>query len=472
MAIRITKEPCPKRGHMTRADLYATSIGTVIGAGIITLVVPAIRQTGYSAWLAYLVAILVGALSLLPIVFVSSTVRLGGGFGSLVVDLCGTKFGLFYQTLFPLNVLSCSVMCVSATSYIAELIPVLNTPFGKSFLGVVIVLSFVILNANGIDLFRKLQKVMTWILMGALIVFAIFGFSKFHLPVFDFSGPDFMPNGFAVFKDGLLTGGFFSAIFLFIYSCNGYKGMITFGRVAKNPQKDIPWATLATIPTLIVLYLGVTIAASGAVSLEEYGSSNTLVVAAQKLLPGILYPLFIICGPLMALFTTINSNFAGDGIGIGQAARDGWLPAFLGKTNKRGAAVNVYYIVALVGVLPVLFNYSISQVTSQLQLVTSLTGLLLDFALFRFPVKHAEAWKKSKMHIPNWLYYTITALACMIQITTFVKSCMTLKRSVLIVALVVIVAVVVYGIYRTKINDMDVKLSVWEESEQPEEIEA
>nr|MCR5229814.1 APC family permease [Solobacterium sp.] len=404
--------------------------------------------------------------------FVASTVRLGGGFGSLVVDLAGTKLGLIYQTLFPLNVLSCSVMCVSATSYIAELIPVLNTPMGRSLLGIVIVIFFVLLNVKGIDLFARLQKVMTWILMGTLLIFAVFGLTHFHLPVFDFSGPEFMPNGFAVIKDGLLTGGFFSAIFLFIYSCNGYKGMITFGRVARNPQKDIPWVMLVTIPTLMVIYLSVTIAASGAVSLEEFGSSNTLVVAAQKLLPGILYPLFIICGPLMALFTTINANFAGYGIGIGQAARDGWLPSIFGKTNKNGAATNVYILVAVVGVLPVLLNYSITQVTSQLQLVTSLTGLMLDFSLFAFPKKHAEAWKQSKLHISDGLFYVITGLACSIQLITFIKSCMTLHKSVVIVSSIVIIAVVLYGVYCSKVRDLNVKLSVWEEWEQPEEKEA
>ena len=52
MAIKVVKEPAPKPGTLGRVELYALAIGQVIGAGVITLIVPAIKMTGYSAWLA------------------------------------------------------------------------------------------------------------------------------------------------------------------------------------------------------------------------------------------------------------------------------------------------------------------------------------------------------------------------------------------------------------------------------------
>lgn len=79
MAIHVVKEPVPKPGTLGRTELYALAIGQVIGAGVITLIVPAIKMTGYSAWLAYFVAILMGFVMILPFVFISSTLRLGGG---------------------------------------------------------------------------------------------------------------------------------------------------------------------------------------------------------------------------------------------------------------------------------------------------------------------------------------------------------------------------------------------------------
>ena len=60
MAIKIIKEPAPPPGVLGKKELYALAVGQVIGAGVITLIVPAIKMTGYSAWLAYLVAIIMG----------------------------------------------------------------------------------------------------------------------------------------------------------------------------------------------------------------------------------------------------------------------------------------------------------------------------------------------------------------------------------------------------------------------------
>ena len=44
MAIHVVKEPVPKPGTLGRTELYALAIGQVIGAGVITLIVPAIKM--------------------------------------------------------------------------------------------------------------------------------------------------------------------------------------------------------------------------------------------------------------------------------------------------------------------------------------------------------------------------------------------------------------------------------------------
>ena len=49
MAIKVFHEAEPKPGTLGKKELYALAIGQVIGAGVITLIVPAIKMTGYSA---------------------------------------------------------------------------------------------------------------------------------------------------------------------------------------------------------------------------------------------------------------------------------------------------------------------------------------------------------------------------------------------------------------------------------------
>lgn len=59
----IVNKPEPKPGILERSDLFAIAVGMVIGSGMVTLIGPAMAYTGYSVWLAYLTAIVMGFFS-------------------------------------------------------------------------------------------------------------------------------------------------------------------------------------------------------------------------------------------------------------------------------------------------------------------------------------------------------------------------------------------------------------------------
>ena len=65
----IINTPEPKPGILKRSDLFAIAVGMVIGSGMVTLIGPAMAYTGYSVWLAYLVAIVMGFFMVSPILF-------------------------------------------------------------------------------------------------------------------------------------------------------------------------------------------------------------------------------------------------------------------------------------------------------------------------------------------------------------------------------------------------------------------
>ena len=44
----IVNKPEPKPGILKRGDLFAIAVGMVIGAGMVTLIGPAMAYTGYS----------------------------------------------------------------------------------------------------------------------------------------------------------------------------------------------------------------------------------------------------------------------------------------------------------------------------------------------------------------------------------------------------------------------------------------
>lgn len=152
MAIHVVKEPVPKPGTLGRTELYALAIGQVIGAGVITLIVPAIKMTGYSAWLAYFVAILMGFVMILPFVFISSTLRLGGGNYSMLCDLSSPRTSGIFAYMYLTQCLSLSLFGASAAAYLGDIIPVLNSHWARVIVGVTLLTFFYVVNLMGVDI--------------------------------------------------------------------------------------------------------------------------------------------------------------------------------------------------------------------------------------------------------------------------------------------------------------------------------
>lgn len=460
--IHLVHEPEPKPGTLGKPELYALAVGQVIGAGVITLIVPAIKMTGYSAWLAYLAAILVGFVMIAPTIFVSATLRLGGGYYSMLADLAGPTASGIFAFAYLTQCFSLSLFGTSAAAYFGDIIPALGSPGAKAAVGVGLLTFFYLVNMMGVDIMAKAQKLMTWFLIAALLAFAVFGLACRTLPIFDFSDPNFLTEGWTItFESGQIKGGFIGAVLLFLYSCNGYSMTCAYGRDAKNAKRDIPIAMLMTVPTLIVLYVGVAMAGTGVMTIEEYGESTTLVFAAQRIFPKWLFYVFIIGGPIMALLSTLNSSFAYNAILIGQSCDDKWLPVQFGKKNNRGSRKWILTFMYILGVIPVIFGLSITVITNMVQLITSALALLYTYAYIRMPKKYAGAWKKAFLHIPDRAYYLICIVSLAIYGVTIWKSCLSMDPLLAAGNVIVIVVLAGVGLWRAKTGDITIHTSVW-----------
>lgn len=472
MAIKVIREPEPKPGILGKPELYALAIGQVIGAGVITLIVPAIKMTGYSAWLAYFVAIIMGFIMVLPTVFVSSTVRMGGGNYSMLCGLAGPNIAGIYAFSYLTQCLSLSLFGASAAAYLGDVIPALGGNVPRVIVGAALLTFFYVVNLMGIDIMAKAQKLMTWLLIAALILFAVFGIVKMKLPIFDFSDPNFLINGWGItFQNNQISGGFTGAVLLFVYSCQGYYMTTAYGGDSKNARRDIPIVLLLAVPTLIVLYVGVAMAGVGVMSVEEYGNSTTLVFAAQRIFPTALFYVFIIGGPIMALLSTLNSSFAYNAITIGQSCDDGWLPVAFGRRNKKGARTWILTFMYLVGLIPIVFGLSITVITNMVQLIGACFAFLNFMAYIKLPKLYPQAWQKSRFHIPNGLYYFICCASMAGFVITLWKSCLSMNPGLAAANVAAIVILAVIGIVRGKKGNIVIHTSIWAGDEEPVETQ-
>ncbi len=443
----VVQTPRPPKGTLGLVELYALSIGQVIGAGVITLVGPALGLTGYSAWLGYLLAIILGVFIILPVVFITGTLRMAGGYYSLIAATTNKQVAGMFAVAQMTGMISLSLFGVSLGMYINSVFPAVN----PTLCGIVLLTFFYIVNLCGVDFMASAQKLMTWVLIAALLLFIVAGFLKLQNPIFDVSGPLFMTNGI----NGLIT-----SMFLYVYSTTGYSMTMNYGYAAKNATKDIPKAILLSIPTITVLYVGVAMAGSGVLPLEQV-IGQPLTIVARETLPGVLFAAFIIGGPVMALTTTMNSSMPSACMPVQRSCEDGWFPRSFGALNKRGAPWKILTLNYALGLIPLILGFNVNTITNNILLLNSVRSFLQIYAYYQVPSKFPEAWAKSRYHVPNGVYYLLCTLCLGAQIGIFIYSIRGLTPVIAGVSLAALAICALYGLIRSKSPSIRIQASVW-----------
>lgn len=470
MAVKIVKQPAPPKGRLGVPELYALAVGQVIGAGVITLVVPSIKMTGYSAWLAYFAAIVMGFIMISPVMFISSALRLGSGDYSVLAAMSGPKAAGIFSFCYLTQCMSLSLFGTSAAAYLGDVFPILGGTMMRIIIGVSLLVIFYIINLCGIDIMAGAQKLMTWLLIAALLLFTIFGLMQRVLPIFDTNNPQWLTQGWGItFKNGKIVGGFFGATLLFIYSTQGYRMTAAYGASSINARRDIPLAILMTVPTLIVLYCGVAMAGSGVMTIEEYGESTTLTFAAQRIFPAWLYYFFIVGGPIMALLSTLNSSFAYNSILIGHSCDDGWLPVSFGRKNRNGARQWILTYMFCIAIIPIVMGFSITVITNMIQLIGAFLSFLYVSAYIRMPKTYPDAWRKARLHVSDGIYYACCILSFIGYGIVFWKSILSINTHLAIINVSALLILSALGIWRARTGNIVIHTCLWTEED---EIEA
>lgn len=450
--ITITNLPEPAPGTLRRKDLVAIAVGQCIGTGLITLLGPAIGYTGQSCWLAYLAAFVLGFIMVLPKMFLSSALRVGGGNYSLCADLAQPVVSGIMTYISLVQAMMISMVAVALGTYVNEIFPGVSTQM-VAFVAMVL---FFGINMFGIDAFKKLNNIMCWVLIVSLVFYIIIGIPKITYPVFTVQpGTKFFAGGFK---------GFFLAAMLLFNTTQGYYFTYMYGRDCKNATVDCPRSMLLALPLIMVCYMGVTIVNQGVLPLDQLRAS-TLIASAKAIMPTPLFFIFIVGGPMMALLTTLNGSIPSGNYPIIQACDDGWLPKGFASANRFGAPWKILLFRFIVGCIPIALSLNISAITNLMQLLVSITGFCVAFAFFRAPDKYPEAWKCMTMKVSPKLYKFFVCLAFALDVITFIKSCASLSAGLVAGNLIATAAAVILGILAAKYRKISIVTSVWPRTE-------
>lgn len=431
------------------SDLYSIGTGQAIGAGVLTLIGPAILLTGQSAALAYLVACIVGFFMIAPVFYITSSLKLAGGFYSLVTDMLNKKISGMFALGQITNCFGLATYPVAIGIYAHSLWPFLN----ETMVGVVVLSLFFIINIFGVNAMANAQKIMVVLLFISLGMFIVFGFFDIQNPVMNITTPNFFSNG---------ADGFYAAVMLYVYSTNGYSCIMNYGIQAKRAKKDIPIAIFLCLPTLIVVYTGVAIVACGVLPLDQV-ANQPLTYVAQQILNKALFSIFMFGGPILALSSSINSSLANYCLPIAQSCKDGWLPKWLAKQNRYGAYWIIMTFCYCIGLVPLILGLSISEIVNNIMLLASLIAFIQLYACFKFPIKHAKAWKQSQRYCGNTFYYLVCTVSLITYCAILFNSLKRLDISIISISLCAIAICFIFGYIRGNSNRVTIQPSVWEE---------
>lgn len=311
-----------------------------------------------------------------------------------------------------------------------------------------------------VDGVKKVSKILSTILLITMVLYVVFGLTQIKQPIFQFSGDKMFTGGFK---------GFMLAALLLINSANGYYNILWYGKDAKKATKDVPFASMACVPCLLFIYVGLAMVTGGVLPHDEVAGAPTILPAAQAILPGAVYKIFMIGGPIMAIITTLNGVFNDVRYPLAQAAKDGWLPKFILKENRFGAPYLIYTYTLIVVLIPIVTDMSIVTITNIFQVITFFMNVTVVYAISRLPKRYPEAWAKNKFHFSNGALYTFCTVSIIIYTVIFVKGIFSIKVSYAVAAVIVMLALILIGIYLTKKGGIRIETSLWDPSVKKEE---
>ncbi|WP_270302476.1 APC family permease [Terrisporobacter petrolearius] len=366
-----------------RRELLSIAIGQTIGSGVFALTGVAIGMTGRSTNIAMLIAALFVLAMTIPMIFVSGTIRMRGGFYTQLALLSRKTFSGFFIIIHILAWSALSMYAISFADYTFALVPGIN----KTLVAFIVLTVIYVINLLGMEGAAKLQTIITVIMSVAIALFSVVGISKLE-PGF-FSPPDFMTGGLS---------GLFAASALMTWAIGGANVVIHLGAEAKNPTKDIPFAIIAGTLIVALFYALMSTVASGVLPISQV-SGQPLTLVAQKVLSKPLYIFFVVGGAMFALITTLNSCFGWVTKPILQASIDGWLPKKLCLLNKYKTPYVILTLLYIESLVPIFFKFNISTIGNMAVILNNLFFAIVCYSAIRLPKVVPDLWEKSKYHV-------------------------------------------------------------------------
>ena len=415
-------------------DLMSIAVGQIIGAGVMVMSISALGMTGRSVNIAFMIAAVFTLFTMIPTVFVASVARFHGGTYSQYAVFIHPIFAGFMQYTALLSSVGLGMFGLGLASYIGMLVPAIQN--NQKMWAVIFMLAFFALNWFGTAWMAKVQGIMFYFLVAALILFTVMGLPKANIGTY-FGNELF---GAPLFANGM--SGLVEAASYLTYATGGAQVILAFSAEAKNPTSDIPKVIIIATLAVAFLYALLATVIGGVLPADQVISIGNLAPIADMIMPKPLYYFFVIGGAGFALGTTLNSSIASNFPPMLRAAKDGWFPGVLAKTNKHGVPFVWMFIRMVLNIAVVASGFDTGVLGKWTLVIGNVTNFVIIASVGRIDKLFPEQWEKSPYHVSNGVKWLLLGCA---MFTTAIQATMNLKGLTTGIIMLNVVSMAAFG---------------------------
>lgn len=380
---------------MSSLDATLMGVGEIIGAGIFSMTGVAIGVAGPGTPITYLFAGLCAMILCLPYMSISSAIPCKGGQYLYVSRFTKPVLGFMLVWNMIFETLNISVLGISTGQYLPVIFPFMS----ERTAGIVVVVLITCACLFNINTSAKVQSLMVVMILVTLGLYIFLGLPKMdHITLRDMI---------------TVTGwtGIFTAVSYVRTAAYGAIGLVNMAGEIENAHKVVPASIAKATLGCTALYAMVALVSVGVVPWKEM-IDMPLSYAAKTFMPGFAFSVFVVCGALFGLLTTLLAMTINYSRVIWAAVDDGLLPGFLKPLNKFGIPYRIIVIMGIVGVVPIALNVPLKYVFAIMNAPGMLIGLLGTFPALIAPKKLPKRFGKAWFKVPLPVMWIVVIVHC------------------------------------------------------------
>ncbi|MCH3916511.1 MAG: amino acid permease [Spirochaetia bacterium] len=379
------------------AGVFALAVGAMISSGIFILPSLAFAQSGPSAIVSYGLAGILAMLGSLSMIELATAMPRSGGDYYFINRSLGPFVGTFSGILGWLALSLKSALAVYGIGEVLWMLWGINPLISST----ICIVFFVVVNLSGAKEAARLQSLLVAFLLLLLVVFIVASLGKVN------------PANYKPFFKGTPTDMLVTSGFVFI-SFGGLLKVANLAEEIKDPKKNIPRGMLSSIIVVTVLYVLVMVGVTGLLDPEEFAVAPAPVAQAASVSLGSIGFILMNIASSLAFLTTANAGILAASRYPLSLSRDGLLPSFFVRLNKRGMPYVAIIITGLLMWISLLLDLNSLVKAASSVILTSY--VLTNISVIVLRESRLEYYQPSfKSPFYPWLH-----IACILLFTFFV----------------------------------------------------